>query len=216
MKQGKKSNVLYMVQLAMMIAIILLMAFTPLGYLRTPILSITFLTVPVAVGAIVLGPVGGLVCGLAFGATSFYTALTAPSEMSAAMIQISIGGTFVTTVVARALDGLLTGLIFQALHKMKKTKKISYFVASLACPILNTVLFMGSLCLFFFSSDYVQGICKSLGLSGKNPFLFVLAIVGVQGVIEAVSCCIIATIISRALYAFVMRNRREEKKAVQA
>ena len=47
----KRSSTLYMVELAMMIAIILLMSFTPLGYLRTPGLSITLLTIPVAVGA---------------------------------------------------------------------------------------------------------------------------------------------------------------------
>ena len=52
----KRSSTLYMVELAMMIAIILLMSFTPLGYLRTPGLSITLLTIPVAVGAIILGP----------------------------------------------------------------------------------------------------------------------------------------------------------------
>ena len=69
---AKRSSTLYMVELAMMIAIILLMSFTPLGYLRTPGLSITLLTIPVAVGAIILGPKGGAVCGLAFGATSFY------------------------------------------------------------------------------------------------------------------------------------------------
>mgnify|MGYP002231725940 CR=1 FL=1 len=68
-----------MVELAMMIAIILLMSFTPLGYLRTPGLSITLLTIPVAVGAIILGPKGGAVCGLAFGATSFYMAVTGSS-----------------------------------------------------------------------------------------------------------------------------------------
>ena len=44
----KRSSTLYMVELAMMIAIILLMSFTPLGYLRTPGLSITLLTIPVA------------------------------------------------------------------------------------------------------------------------------------------------------------------------
>ena len=55
---AKKSNTLYMVELAMMIAIILLMSFTPLGYLRTPGLSITLLTIPVAVGAIILGHEG--------------------------------------------------------------------------------------------------------------------------------------------------------------
>ena len=72
---AKRSSTLYMVELAMMIAIILLMSFTPLGYLRTPGLSITLLTIPVAVGAIILGPKGGAVCGFTFGATSFYMAV---------------------------------------------------------------------------------------------------------------------------------------------
>ena len=58
---NKKFDTRYMVELAMMIAIIILMAFTPLGYLRTPGLSITFLTIPVAVGAIILGPRGGAI-----------------------------------------------------------------------------------------------------------------------------------------------------------
>lgn len=45
----------YMVELAAMIAIIIIMAFTPLGYIKLPGLTITFLTIPVAVGAIILG-----------------------------------------------------------------------------------------------------------------------------------------------------------------
>lgn len=49
----------FMVKLALMVAIIFVMAFSPLGYLRTPGLTITFLTVPVAVGAIILGPTAG-------------------------------------------------------------------------------------------------------------------------------------------------------------
>lgn len=61
------SKTRYMVELAMMIAVILLMAFTPLGYIRTPFLTVTLITIPVAVGAMFLGPKGGMVCGLAFG-----------------------------------------------------------------------------------------------------------------------------------------------------
>ena len=38
----------YMVELAAMIAIIIIMAFTPLGYIKLPGLTITFLTIPVA------------------------------------------------------------------------------------------------------------------------------------------------------------------------
>jgi len=61
-----KGGTKYLVELALMIAIIFVMAFTPLGYLRTPGLSITFLTVPVAVAAMILGPKGGAICGAAF------------------------------------------------------------------------------------------------------------------------------------------------------
>ena len=53
---ASKFNTKYMVELALMVAVILVMSLTPLGYIRTPGLSITLLTVPVAVGAIILGP----------------------------------------------------------------------------------------------------------------------------------------------------------------
>lgn len=157
----KRSSTLYMVELAMMIAIILLMSFTPLGYLRTPGLSITLLTIPVAVGAIILGPKGGAVCGLAFGATSFYMAVTGSSAFAAALFNINPFGTFIVCIVARVLEGWITGLIFAALYK-SPAKKFSYYVASLACPLLNTFFFMGFLCLFFYNTDYIQGIVSSL------------------------------------------------------
>ena len=70
-----RSRTTFMVKLALMVAIIFVMAFSPLGYLRTPGLTITFLTVPVAVGAIILGPTAGAICGGAFGLTSAIMAL---------------------------------------------------------------------------------------------------------------------------------------------
>lgn len=199
---AKRSSTLYMVELAMMIAIILLMSFTPLGYLRTPGLSITLLTIPVAVGAIILGPKGGAVCGLAFGATSFYMAVTGSSAFAAALFNINPFGTFIVCIVARVLEGWLTGLIFAALHK-SPAKKFSYYVASLACPLLNTFFFMGFLCLFFYNTDYIQGIVSSLGVS--NPVVFVAAFVGVQGLIEAGFCFVVGSIVSRALSVALKR-----------
>ena len=75
MNNTHASRTRYLVELALMVTIIFVMAFTPLGYFRTLGLSITFLTVPVAVGAMILGPTGGAICGLAFGITSFYAVL---------------------------------------------------------------------------------------------------------------------------------------------
>ncbi len=62
MKNNKKLR--QMVQLAVLTAILLVMAFTPLGYLKLGPLSITFLTLPVAIATVTLGPAAGLFMGL--------------------------------------------------------------------------------------------------------------------------------------------------------
>ena len=195
----------YMVELAAMIAIIIIMAFTPLGYIKLPGLTITFLTIPVAVGAILLGPVGGLICGLTFGLTSLYQAVTGGSVFTFALFNLNPVFTIILTVVPRMLEGLLTGLIFKALHNIKSVQKISYYIASLCCPLLNTLLFMSSLVLFFYNTDYVQAFVTALG--AKNPLIFVVLFVGVQGLIEAGICFIVASVVSRALYAALKLNQ---------
>ena len=196
---AKKSSTLYMVELAMMIAIILLMSFTPLGYLRTPGLSITLLTIPVAVGAIILGPKGGAVCGLAFGATSFYMAVTGSSAFAAALFNINPFGTFIVCIVARVLEGWITGLIFAALYK-SPAKKFSYYVASLACPLLNTFFFMGFLCLFFYNTapmmfyTLVVNIIQAFQSFGQIKILT-----------EAGFCFVVGSIVSKALSVALKR-----------
>lgn len=188
------SKTLYMVELALIVAVICVMAFTPLGYLQTMGLSITFLTVPVAVGAIMLGPLGGAVCGLAFGITSFLQCF-GMGAFGTMLFTINPLGTAFTCIVPRILEGWLCGLIFRAARKV--TKNGSYFIASLACPLLNTLLFMSSLVVIFYNTDYIQGFVQTMG--AKNPFWFVVGFVGVQGLIEAVVCFLLASAISRAL-----------------
>lgn len=195
-KTNTSGNTRYMVELALMIAIIFIMAFTPLGYLRTPGLSITFLTVPVAVGAMILGPKGGAVCGLAFGITSLMQCF-GTSAFGAMLLGINPFGTAFTCIVPRVLEGLLCGLIFQAVRAKKKN--LAYFIGGLSCPVLNTILYMSSLVLFFYNTDYIQGFVDTLGVS--NPFTFVVAFVGAQGVIEAVVCTVVAAAVARALAA---------------
>ncbi|MCC8140321.1 MAG: ECF transporter S component [Lachnospiraceae bacterium] len=194
MKNSNSSKTLFMVELALMIAIIFIMAFTPLGYLKTPGLSITFLTVPVAVGAIILGPKAGAICGLAFGITSLIQCFGL-SAFGTMLLSINPLGTAFTCIVPRVLEGWLCGLIFKALHRFMKNP--AYFIASLACPLLNTLLYMSSLVFFFYNTDYIQGFVSTLGVT--NPLAFVVAFVGAQGLIEAVVCFAIAGVVSRTL-----------------
>ena len=196
MKNTHSQKTLFMVELALMVAIIFIMAFTPLGYFQTMGLSITFLTVPVAVGAIILGPKGGAICGLAFGITSFMQCF-GMGAFGTMLFSINPLGTAITCIIPRVLEGLLCGLIFQALHKNMKNG--AYLIASLACPLLNTLFFMSSLVLFFYNTEYIQGLVTKLGAT--NPLIFVILFVGVQGAIEAVACTILGSAVSRALAA---------------
>lgn len=193
MKTQNRTNIRFLTQLALLMAITVVMAYTPLGYLRTPVLSVSFLTVPVAIGAIVLGPVAGAVLGLTFGLTSFYDAFTA-GGMKAILLQLNPAACFVTTVVARVLCGLLCALVFAALARVLKGGKAAYAIAALSCPLFNTIFFMGFIMLFYYNSDYVQGLCQTYGVG--NPIALILAMVGVQGAIELVVCGILATAIS--------------------
>lgn len=196
-----KTNTKQLVQLALLTAVILVMAFTPLGYLKTPGLEITFIVIPVAIGAILLGPKGGLILGAVFGMTSFVQSFTSP--LGEILLSINPIGTFITCFVTRTLVGWLTGLVYAVLKK-GKAEKAAVWAANLSCPLLNTILFMSSLVLFFYNSDSIQGIAANLGAT--NPFLFVILFVGINGLVEAVTCFLLGSIVSKALLHLKNRN----------
>lgn len=68
---NKQSKTMRLTLMGLFAAVLLLMAYTPLGYLNIGPLAITFNVIPVALAAITLGPVGGVAMGAVFGLTSF-------------------------------------------------------------------------------------------------------------------------------------------------
>lgn len=193
-----------LVETALLIAITLIMGLTPLGTIRTPFLSVSLVTVPVAIAGMMVGPTCSLICGTVFGITSFINALTGTSGLLSTLFTINPFGVFVTAVIARMLMGVLCGLIFKGLHRIHGLRTASYYIGAVSAPILNTVFFMSSLILFFYHTDYIQGMVKQFGVT--NPFAFVLALVGVQGLIEAVACLAIAGTIGLVLAKALQRN----------
>ncbi|MDD4715962.1 MAG: ECF transporter S component [Oscillospiraceae bacterium] len=186
----------YMVRLAVLIAVILLLEFTGLGYIKVNILELTILQIPVLVGAIVLGPGAGAILGGVFGATSFFECL-GKSAFGVALFAINPFYTFFVCMIPRILMGWLCGLIFRGLYRVDKTRILSYGIASLAGAVLNTVFFMASLMLLFGRSDFIQSLMK-----GMSVIPFVLGMVGVQGLVEAVVCFLAGTAISKALAVY--------------
>jgi len=196
MKTRTTEHTAKLVQIALLVAIILLMAFTPIGYIKTFGLEITLIVVPVTVGAIVLGPVSGAILGGIFGATSFIQCFGI-SPFGATLLGINPWATFIVCMVPRILMGWVAGMLFAGLRKSNMNKNAAIAITNLVGPLLNTIFFMGALVLFFYNTEYIQGFASMLGTN--NVISFVIAFVGINGLVEAAASFIVGTAVSKAL-----------------
>ena len=185
--------------LGLMTGVLLLMAYTPLGYLNIGPLAITFNMIPVAICAITLGPLGGAIAGAVFGLTSFLQCIGigGTSAMGAVLFEINPILAFIQRFIPRLLDGLLLGYIFQAVRKWKNSY-LACTVTGFCSAFLNTVFFMTALILLYGNTEYVQGL-----MGVKNVIVFVCTFVGINAVFEILS----ATIITGAVGAALVKAR---------
>lgn len=200
-----RSRTLYLVQLAILAAILIFLELTGIGFIKTLGLEFTIMTVPVIIGAIILGPGAGAVLGGIFGLTSFWQAVSGKSPFGVLLLNLDPLGAIMTTIPTRILMGLLCGLIFRALKKRMENVNLPYLIASLSGALLNTVFFMSVLILFYYQSQLLQDISQTLGT--KSALTFIFSFVGVQGAIEALISAILGTGISRALSQSARLNR---------
>ena len=195
----KKLDITYMVELSALIAIVFIMAFTPLGYIPTPMIKISLISIPVAVGAILLGPSAGLILGTVFGLTSIFQSYTGDG-LGPLMVSIAPISNIIVRLPTRMLMGWLTGIIYKFL-KDSKASAVSIPIACVSAPVLNTILYMTTLCLLFFRKPEIQNWATGLGLPIDNVIAFVTAMVGFNAVFEACASLIIGTAVSKALLA---------------
>lgn len=196
---------LWLVQVAILAAIIAVMNFTPLGMLRLGVVEITFMMIPVIIGAIVCGPSAGALLGAEFGFFSFWTCVDASSVFGATLLGINPWFTALVCFVPRIFMGWACGMIFKGMYLNRVAKFWSFSLSGLSGALLNTLGFTGLLVLFFWNSDYIQSLA-----SGKNVFGFLIAFVGVNGLIEAIVCTVLAAAISRALLPFIKIKPKEK------
>ena len=192
----KKLSTKQLTVLGLMIAVLVLMSYTPLGYLNIGPLAITFNMIPVAIAAIACGPLGGAVLGAVFGLTSFgqCIGIGGVSAMGATLFSISPVLAFIQRFVPRFLDGWLLGYLFRWLRKATKNTTLAGYITGFLSAFLNTVFFMVALVVLFGNTDYVKNL-----IGGRNIIVFICAFVGVKAICEMISATILTGVISVAL-----------------
>lgn len=176
----KKYSTKNLVLLGVLCSILLIMSFTPLGYLNIGPLAISLNMIPVAVAAVTLGFTEAAIMGGIFGLTSFLQCLGigGTSLMGVALFEISPVLAFIQRFVPRVLAGLLSGLIYSGVRKLLN-HNAACFITGFCAALLNTVLFMLALVLLFGNTQYMQSL-----INGQNILVFICTFVGINAVVE--------------------------------
>lgn len=188
----KNKHLLAMVKLAMLVALLMIFCFTPIGFLKIGIVEITFNMIPVVIGAIVIGPAAGAFLGALFGAASFWQCF-GQSTFGTLLFGVNPFFTVLICFVPRILAGLLPGLIFRAMTK-KKDNIAAYFVSAAVGSLTNTVLFVGGFCLLF--KDTMLGMASDNRLS---PLAFIATAFLLNAAVELVANTAIVAAVSKAV-----------------
>ncbi len=176
----------------MLVALLMIFCFTPIGFLKIGIVEITFNMIPIVIGAIVIGPAAGAFLGALFGAASFWQCF-GQSAFGVLLFGVNPFFTAIICFVPRILAGLLPALIFRAMTR-KKDSITAYFVAAAVGSLTNTVLFVGGFCLLF--KDTMLGMASDKGLS---PLAFIATAFLLNAAVELVANTAIATAVSKAV-----------------
>ena len=197
----KKHDTRWMVSVALMAAIVIVLANTPLGMIQLPIIKATTVHIPVILGAILLGPGAGAILGAVFGICSLVSNTMAPTLLSFAfspfLSTTGIPGALKAiwiSVGCRILIGVVAGWLWVLFTKIKLNQFIALPIVGFVGSMVNTVTVMGSI-YFLFAQQYAEA--KEVALTAV--FGLVMGTVTASGIPEAIAVAILVLALGKVL-----------------
>ena len=194
-----------MAQVALFAALIVLMAFTPfLGYIPLGFTRATIIHIPVIIGSLLLGPKKGAGLGFVFGLTSFVNNTTNPTVTSFVFTPFySLGefsggiGSLIICFIPRILVGVVPFYVYHWIKKLQKKEDVSavgLVLAGISGALVNTLLVMNMVFLFF-----REAYASANGVAANAVYGFILSIIGINGVPEAIVAGVITLLVGKVL-----------------
>ncbi|MBQ8439486.1 MAG: ECF transporter S component [Clostridia bacterium] len=189
----RKQSILYMVELAVLTAIVLVLQITGAA-IRIPFLgtSVSLVLIPIALGAMLLGPAAGAWLGFVFGAITYIMGgVMGLDPFTLFLFQAHPIVTAGICFIKSTLAGFLAGWVYKLLRDKKPL--FAVFLSAMLVPVVNTGIFVLG-CLAIIGT--IEGYIDFIGLSGTSAlyFIFILC-AGLNFVFEFV----VNTIFSPAL-----------------
>lgn len=196
-----KKDTRWSVTVALMMAVVILLANTPLGMIQLPIIKATTVHIPVIIGAIVLGPMAGAILGTTFGVCSLISNTMAPTLLSFAfspfMSTTGIPGVLKAlwiSIGCRMLLGIAAGWFWILLRKLSVNQNIGLILTGFLASMFHTIVVMGSIFVLL-AGQYAT----ARDVAENMVFGLIMGTVLGSGVPEAIAAAILVFAIGKVL-----------------
>ena len=199
-KNKEKKGTRWMVSVALMAAIIIVLANTPLGMIQLPIIKATTVHIPVIIGAILFGPLAGAILGGVFGICSLVSNTMAPTLLSFAFspfLASNLAGVLKAlwiSVGCRILIVVAAGWLWILFRKIKLNTYVALAITGFAGSMVNTIMVMGSI-YFLLAQQYAEA--KEVAVTAV--FGLIMGTVTASGIPEALAAAVLVAVIGKVL-----------------
>lgn len=194
-------NTKFLTLLGVLLAIEIILAFTPMGFVPLGFTKATTVHIPVIIGAIFLGPIGGLILGCAFGIMSIIINTISPALTSFVFSPfITIGTTqgniwsLIIALVPRMMIGITAYYSYKWVSKWNQKGILAYAIAGIIGSLTNTILVMSGIYIFF-----GQQYAAAKEVAFEALFGIIMGIIGMNGIPEAIVAAVIVATLCKVL-----------------
>ncbi len=170
--------------------------------------ELSFVLIPIVLGAVILGPVAGGTLGLAFGVVTIVYGAAGISSFTAILLADHPLLTVLVCLVKGFMAGFVPGLLFRLLSG--KNTQVAVFAAAAAAPVMNTGFFI--LGMLLMTDTLAANFVSSGAMSDIVYFLFI-GCAGVNFIIEFAINLILAPAI-HTVYRVVEKRIAGKKQEI--
>ncbi len=164
-------------------------------FMRFTTFSVTFVLLPIIVGAATCGYKIGAWLGFIFGIAVLATGDAAP------FLAVNFIGTIITVLLKGTCCGLAAGLTYKLLEKYNEY--LAVIISAIVSPIVNTGIFLIGCRIFFFETIKSWGV--EMGINNVAAYMF-LYLAGINFLVELGTNLILSPAVVRILKLTKIHN----------
>lgn len=178
--------------MAVLIAIMFVFGFTPIGYIPMPWAQLTLMCLPVIIGTLVLGPRAGMGLGGIFILTSILQLIMQPTALALVLLDVNPVLCVLQLIIPRLLIAPVTWFAWRLLEK--RLPRGSTVIASTAGSLVNTFVYLILMQVWF-----VGAVAAGFGMSEAAATATIWGIVLTNGLPEAAIAAVVCPLVARAV-----------------